>query len=90
MALTRKCEVCPEDTRKVCRYAFGLLWCIKSSDGQGCDHPLDDVAEAWRKNGWLPAAEPQPPRRPLPVRPAERQGGKLTNLLDKYRKGIRK
>ena len=90
MEVARRCRDCPEDTRKVCHHAFGLLWGIKSSDGLGCNHPLDGVAEAWRKNGWLPTAEQQPPRRPLPTRPAAKQDGKLTSLVDKFKKGIKK
>lgn len=51
-ALARRCCDCPKRTKAVCRHAFGVFWCIKSCDGEGCAHPLDDVAEAWRKAGW--------------------------------------
>lgn len=90
MEVKRKCSKCPEWTRTVCKHAFAERWNEKSHGGDGCDHPLDDVAEAWRKNGWLPQAEPQPPRRPLPTRPAAKQDGKLTSLVDKFKKGIKK
>lgn len=53
-ALARRCSDCPKRTKAVCRHAFGVFWCIKSCDGEGCAHPLDDVAEAWRKAGWTP------------------------------------
>ena len=84
MALTRQCAACPTWTQTVCKHAFAERWKEKSRNGEGCDNPLDEVAEAWRDAGWTPA------RRPLPMRPAERQGGKITSLLDKYRKGIKK
>ena len=83
MEVKRKCSECPEWTRTVCKHAFAERWNEKSHGGEGCDHPLDDVAEAWRKAGWTP------PRRPLPTRPAQ-HGGKLTSLVDKFKKGIRK
>lgn len=47
--MKRKCRKCPEPTKAVCKHAFGVYWCVKSLDGEGCDHPLDEVAEAWRK-----------------------------------------
>lgn len=69
--MKRKCAECPEWTQKVCRHAFGTLWNEKSGNGEGCEHPLDDVAEAWRANGWapgagttIPAPIPKMPRRP--------------------------
>ena len=52
--IVRKCKDCPTWTQTVCRYAFGVFWCVKSGDGEGCRNPLDDVAEAWRKAGWTP------------------------------------
>ena len=52
--MKRKCEECPADVQAVCRYAFGKYWNDKSSGGEGCDYPLDGVAEAWRKAGWMP------------------------------------
>ena len=84
MALTRKCAVCPTWTQTVCKHAFAERWQEKSRNGEGCDHPLDEAAEAWRKAGWTP------PRRPLPTRRAAQQGGKLASLVDKFRKGIKK
>ena len=52
--MTRRCGECPTWTQAVCRHAFGKYWNDKSSCGEGCDNPLDDVAEAWRKAGWTP------------------------------------
>lgn len=52
--IVRKCKDCPKGTQAVCHHAFGAYWCIKSEDGEGCAHPLDGVAEAWRKAGWTP------------------------------------
>ncbi len=78
--MKRRCEECPADVQAVCRHAFGEQWNEKSLNGEGCDHPLDGVAEAWRKAGWTPdngaiktitlpiPSRPTMPRRP--VRPA--------------------
>ena len=52
--IVRKCKNCPTWTQIVCHYAFGVYWCVKSGDGEGCKYPLDDVAEQWRKGGWTP------------------------------------
>lgn len=52
--MTRKCGDCPPWTQTVCRHAFGKYWIDKSMNGEGCEHPLDGVAEAWRKAGWTP------------------------------------
>ena len=52
--MRRKCEVCPADVVAVCRHAFGKFWNDKSTNGEGCDFPLDDVAEAWYAAGWKP------------------------------------
>ena len=52
--ITRRCKDCPTWTQIVCRHAFGVYRCIKSDDGEGCDCPLDGVAESWRKAGWQP------------------------------------
>ena len=52
--IVRKCKDCPEWTQTVCHHAFGVYWCVKSGDGEGCKYPLDDVAEKWRKGGWTP------------------------------------
>ena len=74
--MKRKCEKCPPWTQTVCRHAFGERWNGKSDGGKGCDHPLDDVAEAWRKAGWTPDKGatkaitlplPAAPRRPATV-----------------------
>lgn len=54
--MMRRCEECPAWTKTVCRHAFGQFWEVKSRSGKGCDHPLDGVAEAWRKAGWMPDA----------------------------------
>ena len=55
--MKRKCEACPTWTQIVCRHAFGKFWDVRSKGGEGCDHPLDAVAEAWRKAGWKPEAK---------------------------------
>ena len=52
--MKRKCEVCPAEVQAVCRHAFGKYWNDKSTNGEGCDFPLDDVAEAWYARGWKP------------------------------------
>ncbi len=52
--IVRKCKDCPTWTQTVCRYVFGVYWCVKSGDGEGCTNPLDGVAESWRKAGWTP------------------------------------
>ena len=52
--MERKCADCPPWTQTVCRHAFGKFWDVKSRNGEGCDHPLDGVAEAWREAGWKP------------------------------------
>ena len=52
--IARRCKDCPTWTQTVCHHAFGVFWCVKSGDGEGCANPLDDVAEAWRKAGWKP------------------------------------
>lgn len=75
--MRRKCAECPPWTKTVCRHAFGKFWNDKSTNGEGCEHPLDDVAEAWSKAGWtpekgttrrivlpLPGPLPKMPRRP--------------------------
>lgn len=61
-APARRCSDCPKRTKAVCRHAFGVFWCIKSCDGEGCDHPLDGVAEAWGKTGWTPGTEMSAPQ----------------------------
>lgn len=52
--MKRKCEVCPAEVKAVCRHAFGKFWDVRSRGGEGCDHPLDAVAEAWAAAGWKP------------------------------------
>jgi len=48
----RRCADCPANVFAVCRHAFGDKWGEKSSDGQGCNHPMDKVAEQWMAHGW--------------------------------------
>ena len=72
--MARKCAECPADTAAACRHAFGVNWGDKSRNGEGCDHPLDGVAEAWKAAGWkgetVPFQLPKAPVRPRrPVRP---------------------
>lgn len=50
----RQCKDCPERTVAVCRYVFGKYWVDKSLNGEGCNYPLDEVAEAWYARGWMP------------------------------------
>ena len=81
----RRCIDCPEWTRTVCRHAFGRYWGERSGNAAGCAHPVDDVAEAWRKAGWAPETGatrpitlpvPAMPRRPKPtMRQAEMRIG---------------
>ena len=52
--MKRKCEACPTEVMAVCRHAFGKYWGDKSTNGEGCDFPLDAVAEAWYARGWKP------------------------------------
>lgn len=88
MEVKRRCAVCPPWTQTVCRHVWNKWWNARSHDGEGCIQPMDDVAEAWRKAGWTPA-----PRQPLPSLPKRtvKQGElKLTSLVERYRKGIRK
>ena len=90
MAVKRRCADCPLWTQTVCRHAFAAFWNAKSGNGEGCDYPLDGVAEAWRKAGWTP--EQGVTKRltlPLPTRPAQGEF-KLTSLVERYRKGIKK
>lgn len=54
MGLARRCAECPAEVADVCRHAFGRWWEGKSTCGQGCDHPMDGVAEAWYARGWRP------------------------------------
>ena len=53
----RRCDECPAWTQTVCRHAFGAFWDGKSKGGKGCAHPLDGVAEAWSRSGWMPDAQ---------------------------------
>ena len=52
--MKRKCKACPAEVMAVCRHAFGKYWNDKSTNGEGCDYPLDAVAEAWYARGWKP------------------------------------
>ena len=54
LQIVRHCKDCPEWTHTICCYVFGKFWRDKSHDGTGCAHPLDGVAESWRKAGWTP------------------------------------
>ncbi len=54
--VARRCMDCPGRVVAVCRHAFGGYWGARSGGGEGCLHPLDDVAEAWREAGWTPDA----------------------------------
>ena len=65
-ALARRCSDCPKRTKAVCHLAFGVFWCIKSGDGEGCDHPLDGVAESWSKAGCTLSTEMSAPHE-MPV-----------------------
>ena len=67
--MRRKCAECPEWTKTVCRHAFGKFWNDKSTNGEGCDFPLDDVAEAWRAEGWTPGTAGVPITLPIPKMP---------------------
>ena len=63
--MKRKCEACPAEVMAVCRHAFGKFWDARSGSGEGCDYPLDAVAEAWAAAGWRGEAVPiLIPRRP--------------------------
>lgn len=61
-APAKRCSDCPKRTKAVCRHAFGVFWCIKSCDGEGCAHPLDGVAEAWSNAGLTPGTEMSAPQ----------------------------
>lgn len=90
MAVKRRCADCPPWTQTVCRHVWNKWWNARSHDGEGCNTPMDDVAEAWRKAGWTP--EQGVTKRltlPLPTRPAQGEF-KLTSLVERYRKGIKK
>ena len=67
--MRRKCEACPAEVMAVCRHAFGKYWGDKSTNGEGCDFHLDDVAEAWRAKGWTPGTAGVPITLPLPKMP---------------------
>lgn len=57
--ITRRCKECADWTHTVCCFAFDQFWRVKSSDGRGCAHPLDAVAESWRHAGWTPGEAPR-------------------------------
>ena len=67
--MKRRCEKCPTEVQTVCRHAFGKFRDVKSRNGEGCDHPLDGVAEAWREAGWTPGTAGVPITLPLPKMP---------------------
>ena len=88
--MKRKCEACPAEVMAVCRHAFGKYWGDKSTNGEGCDFPLDDVAEAWYAAGWKPGTDatisltlplkdaPKMPRRPVRPTASKIQSGMPT------------
>lgn len=95
--MTRKCGVCPTWTQTVCRHAFGEYWDGKSDGGKGCDHPLDGVAETWRKAGWTPdkgatktitlplPSRPKMPRRPVrPTMPRPKVSAEIMRQADLF------
>ena len=73
--MKRKCKACPTEVQAVCRYVFGRFWSDKSTNGEGCDHPLDDVAEAWYARGWKPDERQTGKNEPMSVPVA---GGVIT------------
>ena len=86
--MKRKCEVCPAEVMAVCRHVFGKYWADKSRNGEGCNHPIDDVADAWYAKGWTPdegEAEhvvlsitlPHPSRPTMPRRPVRPTASKI-------------
>ena len=50
----RRCRECPARTVAVCQHTFGKFWHDKSHGAEGCEHPMDEVAEAWYRAGWKP------------------------------------
>ena len=76
-ALARRCKDCPKRTKAVCHHAFGAYWCIKAGDGEGCEHPLDGVAESWRKAGWTPGEGMS-----VPIELPMKGGSRPPNQLD--------
>ena len=85
MEVKRRYEECPQRTREACKRAFGKFWGDRCRNGEGCDNPVDDLAEAYAQ-----AAASAPVRRPLPTRPAVQREFKLTGLVEQYRKGLKK
>jgi len=57
--ISRRCKDCADTTHTVCCFVFGKYWRNKSRNGHGCSHPLDDVADAWAKDGWKPGDAPR-------------------------------
>lgn len=71
----RRCGDCPEWTHTACCFAFGKFWRGKSGNGGGCEHPMDGVAESWRKAGWKPGGKPgKRPALPTGTPPAKNAG----------------
>ena len=54
------CRDC--DVAEVCRRVFGKFWLAKSHNGEGCDHPMQEVADLWRKAEWRPRPRAQEER----------------------------
>lgn len=80
--ITRRCKECADWTHTVCCFAFGKFWRERSRNGTGCAHPLDDVAEAWRKAGWKPGSKPKV-KLTLPVE--EKPMPKVVKKAETYR-----
>ena len=79
--MKRRCGECPAEVQAVCRHVFGKFWGEKSSNGEGCDHPLDGVAEAWREAGWtLQDGKTNPITLPYPRAPRRRSTVSMTQL----------
>lgn len=55
--MMRKCADCPGLTQAVCCHAFGKFWNDKSRNGEGCEYPMDGVAESWKARDWMPERE---------------------------------
>ena len=65
--MMRRCEECPAWTKTVCRHAFGQFWAGKSGGGEGCERPLDGVAEAWSRAWWKPDTQKAAKTAPVSV-----------------------
>lgn len=70
--MTRACKECPSSTRTVCKHAFGVYWCIKSQDGEGCNSPMDATADAWLASGWRKTSPKPAPAAPSNTPPKQK------------------